>query len=224
MRILVINPNSSVEVTHALDVALEAFRSVGGPSIDCITLAEGPPGIETQAQVDAASAHVTAAIAREAADAYVVACFSDPGVHAAREQTSRPVLGIAESAFIAAQSVGHRFGIVAIRERSIPRHLRHIRTLGLGHLLAGDRAIDLGVTALSDEPRTLTRLLEVGRVLRDQDRADTLILGCAGMARYRSRLEHDLSVPIIDPTQAAVGLAKMAVDLGWRRQSPPEDA
>lgn len=217
-RILVINPNSSAAVTGALDRALDPLRRADGPVIATTTLAEGPPGIETQAQVDAASAHVTAAIARERADAYVIACFSDPGLHAAREQTEAPVFGIAESACAVALTLGARFGIIAILERSIPRHLRYLDALGLRHRLAGDRAVNIGVAALADEAGTGSRLIDVGGRLRDEDGADVLILGCAGMARYRRGLEDALGVPVIDPTQAAVGQAITALALGWRRR------
>lgn len=222
-RILVINPNSSVEVTAALDRALDPLRQAVVPAIDCVTLPEGPPGIETQAHVDAASGHVTAAIAREPADAYVIACFSDPGLHAARELTTAPVFGIAESALAASITLGHRVGIVAIRSRSIPRHLRYLDTLGLRGRLAGDRAIERGVAALADEAATLDRLTEVARALRDEDGADVLILGCAGMARYRDRVEQAVGLPVIDPTQAAVANAIAALALGWRRAFPFEE-
>jgi allantoin racemase len=218
-RILVINPNSSTGVTEALSRALDPLRVAGGPSVDTLTLVDGPPGIETQAHVDAASAHVTAAIDREPADAFVIACFSDPGLHAARERTTAPVFGIAESACAAAITLGTRFGIIAILEQSIPRHLRYVAALGLRDRLAGDRAIGIGVTGLADEARTGSRLIDVGRQLRDQDGADVLILGCAGMARYRARVEQALGVPVIDPTQAAVGHAVTALALGWRRSA-----
>lgn len=218
-RILVINPNSSVAVTQGLDRALDPLRFAGGPSIATMTVVEGPPGIETQAQVDAASAHVSSVIARDKADAYVIACFSDPGVYAAREHTHAPVFGIAESAFAAAITLGAGFGIIAILDRSIPRHLRYVDALGLQNRLAGDRAINVGVAGLADEAQTVARLIDVGRQLRDHDGADVLILGCAGMARYRHGVEQALGVPVIDPTQAAVGQAITALALGWRRQA-----
>jgi len=217
-RILVINPNSSVAVTAALDEALDPLRTPGGAEIVCLTLLEGPPGIETQAHVDAASAHVTAAIAREPAGAYVIACFSDPGLYAAREHTHVPVFGIAESALATSLVLGSRVGIVAILERSIPRHLRYVDALGLRDRLAGDRALGIGVSGLADEARTEARLVEVGRQLRDHDGADVLVLGCAGMARYRHRVEQALEMPVVDPTQAAVAHALAALALGWRRQ------
>ena len=77
--------------------------------------------------------------------------------------------------------------------------------------LAGERALDLRVHLLAEESRTWERLLQVGRSLKDRDGADVLILGCAGMARYRRRLSAALGLPVIDPTQAAVTMALGAV-------------
>ncbi len=215
-RIIVINPNSTVEVTTAMDRALDPLHLAGGPEIECVTNPDGPPGIECQAHVDDVSAHIRTIIAdrdRDAA-AYVIACFSDPGMHAAREATGHPVFGIAESGMLTALSLGNKAGIIAILSRSIPRHLRYVRAMGLETRLAGDRAIELGVVELSDESRTFERMVEVGATLRDQDGADVLVMGCAGMARYRDRLADRLGIPVVDPTQAAVGMAITAIRLG----------
>ena len=206
-RILVINPNSSVTVTDDMARALDGFRLDGGPVIDCMTLAEGPPGIETQRHVDEVVAPLCRVIEGEKADAFVIACFSDPGLHAAREATSAPVFGIAQCGILAALSRGERFGIVAILEGSIPRHRRYIASLGLSGRMAGERAIGLGVTALAEEDVVGARMTETAARLRDEDGADVIVLGCAGMARYRAPLEAHLGCPVIDPSQAAVGMA-----------------
>jgi Asp/Glu/hydantoin racemase len=216
-RIIVINPNSSVACTEGIDAALDGLRLDGGPVIDCQTMAEGPPGIETQAHVDGIVEPLCRKIADQdsSADGFVIACFSDPGLHKARKITAKPVLGIAESGLLTALTLGQRFGIIAILEASLPRHLRFIRAMGVESRLAGERAVGLGVTELEDEDRTLTRMIECGRQLKDEDGADVLIMGCAGMARYRERLEDTLGLPVIDPTQAAVGMAITAVRLGY---------
>ena len=216
-RIIVINPNSSVACTEGIDAALDGLRLDGGPVIDCQTMAEGPPGIETQAHVDGIIEPLCRKIADQdsSADGFVIACFSDPGLHKARKITAKPVLGIAESGLLTALTLGQRFGIIAILEASLPRHLRFIRAMGVESRLAGERAVGLGVTELEDEDRTLTRMIECGRQLKDEDGADVLIMGCAGMARYRERLEDTLGLPVIDPTQAAVGMAITAVRLGY---------
>lgn len=215
LPILVINPNSTEEVTSGIDRALDPLRLEGGPPIRCATLEQGPPGIESQAQSDAVIAPLCSLIRQRDGDssAFVIACFSDPGLHAAREITSKPVFGIAESAMVTAMTRGDRFGIISILEGSIPRHARAIRAAGFSERFAGDIAIGVGVTDLADDERVLERLIDTGRRLRCDHRADVIILGCAGMAGYRNRCEDALEIPVIDPTQAAATLAIGAVQL-----------
>ena len=214
-RILVINPNSSETVTRAMDAALDPLRLAGGPAIDCLTLAEGPPGIESQWDADSVSLPLCRLVREHGADAYVIACFSDPGLHAAREATAKPVLGIAECGILSALTLGHRFGVISILARSLPRHLRYIAAMGVSGRLAGDLPIGLGVAELADARTTLARLVETGRVLRARHGADVLVMGCAGMAAYRDDLEEAVGVPVVEPTQAAVAMALGRVRLGW---------
>ena len=216
-RIVVINPNSTEAVTRAIDDAMAPLRMAGGPEIVCRTLREGPPGVESQREADAVIAPLCRAIAAEddEAAAFVIACFSDPGLHSARETTAKPVLGIAECGILTALTLGHRFGILSILAKSVPRHLRYVASMGVGERLAADLPIGLGVTELADGRRTLARLIEVGRELRDGHGADVLVMGCAGMARYRGDLEEAVRLPVVEPTQAAVTMALGRVKLGW---------
>ena len=211
-EIIVINPNSNEHVTSSMNTALEPLRLTNGPIIRSVTNVDGPSGIESQQDADTAALQVVDIIKRNnSADAFVIACFSDPGIFAAREVTNKPVFGIAESGILTALSLGSSFGILAILDTSVPRHIRYIRSLGLEKRLAGDLAIGLGVAELSDEKKTFHRLLEVGRKLRDNHEASVLILGCAGMARYRHDLQESLGIPVVDPSQAAVSMAVSAV-------------
>lgn len=210
-RILVINPNSNKEVTAGLDRALEPLRLAGGPRIECVTLAEGPLGIESEADVAAVALPLRALVAAEAADASIIACYSDPGLAVCRDATAKPVYGINECAVLTALARADRFGVVAILDRSIPRHLRYLRQMGLTDRLAGERALNLRVHELADETRTWGRLEATARALVEQDGAGIVIMGCAGMARYRQRLEDAIGKPVIDPTQAAVTMALGAV-------------
>lgn len=209
MRIVVLNPNSTEAVTEGIDAALDSLRLDGGPSIECATLAEGPPGIESDAHVQAVAAPVARFVAsrEDGAGAFIIACFSDPGLDEARRATRRPVLGMAASGVLTATALGSRFGVISILEQAIPRHLRYYDALGLRSRLAGDRAVGIGVAGLADESRTLDRMMATGATLRDEDGADVLVLGCAGMARYRERLEDSLGIPVVDPVLAAAGMA-----------------
>jgi allantoin racemase len=104
---------------------------------------------------------------------------------------------------------------ISILARSVPRHLRYIAAMGVGQRLAGDLPIGLGVTELADTRATLPRMIDVGRLLRDRHGADVLVMGCAGMARFRLDLEKAVQIPVVEPTQAAVALAIVRIRLGW---------
>ena len=218
-RIIVINPNSSETVTRAIDAAVEPLRRAGGPEIECLTLAEGPPGIETQRHVDEVVAPLCRLVEQQdnRAAAFVIACFSDPGLHAVREVTTKPAFGIAESGLLTALTLGSSVGIISILAASVPRHWRYLRALGIESRVAADVPIGLGVAQLSDDVEAKRRMTAVGRQLIDQHGADVIVMGCAGMARQREGLEASLGVPVVDPTPAAVGAAITAVRLGYRQ-------
>lgn len=215
--IYVINPNSTERVTRGIDEAVAPLRLAGGPAIECLTLADGPPGIQSQRDVDGlipALLKRAAGLENEAA-AFVIACFSDPGMHALREQSTKPVLGIAECGVLTALTLGQRFGIVAMLQNSIPRHLRYLGAMGMMDRFAGDLPVNLTIQEMADERITLERMVGVGRTLRDVHHADVLVMGCAGMARFREPLERVLGIPVVEPTQAAVTMAIGRVRLGW---------
>src|SRR5436309_4226040 len=131
-RIRVINPNSNEAVTRGLDAALEPLRFASGPEIVCSTLAEGPFGIESEADVESVVIPLRRLVeADNSSDAFVIACYSDPGLHVCREGTRRPVFGIAESGVLTALARAGRFGVITIGRRSIPRHLRYLRQMAL---------------------------------------------------------------------------------------------
>ena len=209
--IVVINPNSNQAVTDGLDAALDGFRLGGGPAIECLTLEEGPFGIETQLHTDQVVLPLVRLVeSRPDAGAFVIACYSDPGLDACHAIARVPVFGIQESGLLAAMARGDLFGVVAISGGSIARHRRAMRRMGVLGRLAGERALDMSVDETARGEGTFARLEEVGTALVG-DGADVLILGCAGMARHRARLEEALGIPVIDPTQAAVGMALTAL-------------
>ena len=217
-RIIVINPNSSTDVTKGIDAALGDLRADTNAEFECLTLAEGPPGIETQQHVDSVVMPLCRMIEScdNRASAFVLACYSDPGLHAARETTRKPVLGIAESGLLTALTLGDRVGVIGILAGSIPRHSRFIRAMGIESRIAGELPVGLGVTELADEKVTFARMTETGRRLAEEKGANVVVMGCAGMARYRARLEDALDLPVVDPTQAAAGMAVTASRLGYR--------
>ena len=216
-RILVINPNSTEAVTRGIDEACEPLRIEGGPGIDAVTLKEGPPGVETQQHVDGVVAPLINLVRQREKDydAFVIACYSDPGLHSIREVTKKPVLGISECGILTALTLGQKFGVIAILKQSIARHLRYVGALGVSERMAGELPVGLPVTELSDEKKTFGRMVEVGKALRDTHGADVVVMGCAGMARYRKPLQDAIGIPVVEPTQAAVAMALARVRLNW---------
>ncbi|MDA0996852.1 MAG: aspartate/glutamate racemase family protein [Proteobacteria bacterium] len=214
-RIVVINPNSTEAVTRGIDAAMTPFRFAGGPIFDCVTLKAGPPGIATQRHVDSVVQPICDLIAKEdnTTDAFVIACFSDPGLLSAKETTAKPVFGIGAASYAAATLLGERFGVIAILPASVGRQRRAIRLLGLEQRYAASLPIGIGAENLEGD-RVKGRMIDVGRELIDAHGADVLIMGCAGMAKYRKAVEDALAVPVIDPAQAAAAQALATVRIG----------
>ncbi|MCR9107971.1 aspartate/glutamate racemase family protein [Marivita sp. XM-24bin2] len=205
--ILVINPNSNEAVTEGLRDALGGFNLPGGPAIECLTLKEGPFGIESQRDSDSVILPLADLMqSRPDAGAFVIACYSDPGLETCRSVVPQPVFGIQESGVLTAMARADRFGVVAIADGSIPRHRRYMARMQVLDRLACEIALNMTVDESARGQGTFARLAEVGAVLKSQG-AGAVILGCAGMARHRAPLQAELAVPVIEPTQAAVSMA-----------------
>ncbi|MDH3321058.1 MAG: aspartate/glutamate racemase family protein, partial [Betaproteobacteria bacterium] len=126
-----------------------------------------------------------------------------------------PVLGISECGILTALTLGQKFGVIAILKQSIARHLRYVGALGVSERMAGELPVGLPVTELADEKKTFGRMVAVGQALRDTHGADVVVMGCAGMARYRKPLQDAIGIPVVEPTQAAVAMALARVRLNW---------
>jgi allantoin racemase len=209
--VLVINPNSSKSVTSAIDLAVEPLRIAGGPRIEVVDLPQGPPGIMTQLDSDGVVMPLAALVKDHPADAFVIACFSDPGLHAVREAAGgRPVMGIAEWGVLRALSLGERFGVIALSPNSIKRQQRMARTMGIYSRYAGSWSVGLSA-AESAQASIRDRMIEAGRALTQNLRADVVVLGCAGMASHRRAIEDAIGCPVVEPSQQAAAAAMSAI-------------
>lgn len=218
--IYILNPNSSVAVTDAMARSVDLVRGglLAEPALG--TLDGAPAGIESQADIDAVIQPLLDRLQATQADAFVIGCFSDPGLNLARDALDKPVVGIAEAAYGEAVQLGGRFGVVSIVEASIGRHRKAIRALGYESWLAGDRSLDMGVAAMADTERSLDRISQIGMELRDLDGAESLILGCASMGIYRAEIERRLGLPVIDPVQAGALRAQTLLTFGYPHARP----
>jgi Asp/Glu/hydantoin racemase len=205
-RILVINPNSNESVTEGLRESLAGFK--GQANIECCTLPEGPFGIESDADIASVVPLVLAKIeASPDFDAYVIACYSDPGLAECRHRFTQPVFGMQQSAVETAVAIGGRFGVLALSDVSIARHVAYIRKLGFESYLAAELPLDISVDEAANDAGTLGKVIVAGRRLVEEYGANSVILGCAGMAATKAKAETKLPVPVIEPAQAAVSLA-----------------
>lgn len=219
VKINVINPNTTGAMT---DLIVAAARRAAGPGVEIVgrTSAFGAASIEGHYDEALSAVGVLKAVAdgeREDCDAHVIACFGDPGLLAAREIATGPVVGIAEAAFRAASFVATHFSVVTTltRTKVIAEHL--LIAYGAERSCRRVRAVDVPVLAL-DDPASNTRALLVAECRRalDQDHVGALVLGCAGMAELAEDLSAELGAPVIDGVGAAVRFAEALVRLGLK--------
>ncbi|SDW50295.1 Asp/Glu/hydantoin racemase [Albimonas donghaensis] len=205
--ILLVNPNSNEAVTEGMRDAVAALAFPGAPALDCLTLAEGPFGVQTQVESDQVVIPLANLVkSRPDASGFVICCYSDPGIDACRSVAACPVFGIQECGVLAAMARADRFGVIAIAEPSVRRHRLYMRRMGVLDRLAGEIPLNMTVAESHSGEGTFARLEEVGGQLIAQG-SEAIVLGCAGMARHRKGLEDRLGVPVIDPVQAAAAMA-----------------
>lgn len=201
--------------------ALESALRVARP--DTLVTAVNPTGtpvsIEGSADEAMAVAGMLAEIRKgegEGIDAYVIACFDDPGLHAAREVARGPVIGICQAAVQVAMTISRRFTVVTTLPRSVPIIEDIVQAYGAGHHCRAVRAIDLPVLGLEEDPETAERLLiDAIELSKTVDRAEAIILGCAGMSSLCERLTVATGLPVIDGVTAAIKFAEALVGAGY---------
>lgn len=217
MLIHLVNPNTTASMT-AKAAAAAAAVAAPGTEIRADQPVDGPVSIE--GPYDAAFAvpgmlgRIEAAIAA-GADAHVIACFDDTGLDAARALSPKPVIGIGEAAFHAASFVGERFGVVTTLARSIATIEANLTRYGLASRCARVRAAEVPVLALEEAGSEACDRIsaEIARAVVE-DRAEAIVLGCAGMTDLARRLERIHRVPVVDGVAAAVVIAEGLVRLG----------
>jgi len=210
MLILLINPNSTASMTAGIEKAARAVARAE-TVVKAVNPEGTPPAIEGYAD-DALAVPAVLALAEAEADhwdAILIACHGDPGLEALRERLLNPVIGIGEASFLAACAVGRRFSVLSLLPRLIPKKREQVRRAGLLDRLASVRALGVGaVESYECRDRLMDRYRAEGRAAIQEDGADCLILGCAGMVGIAEELERDLGVPVVDPVVAAVKLAE----------------
>jgi allantoin racemase len=217
MKIKVINPNTTASMTEKIGAAARSVASPGTEIIAC-NPEMGAASIESHYDEALSVVGILEEIRRgeqENIDGYVIACFGDPGLLAARELTKAPVLGIAEAAMHAASMVATGFSIVTTlkRTRIIAEHL--VENYGMTRFCKKVRAIDLPVLSLEDQSSTAkAALLAECQAALIEDECGAIVLGCGGMADLPAEVSQALGIPVIDGVSAAVKFVEALVGMG----------
>ena len=218
MHIRLINPNSTASMTaQALDSALRVRQA--DTKISAANPVDTPVSIEGGADEALAVPGMLEEIRkgeRLGVDAYVIACFDDPGLHAAREVARGPVIGICQAGIQVAMTISRRFSIITTLPRSIPIIEDLVDSYGAQRHCRRVRAINLPVLGLDEDPLAAEAMLirEI-EAAKKEDAAEAIILGCAGMSALCDRLREATGVPVIDGVTAAVKLAEALVGAGY---------
>ncbi len=222
MRILIINPNSDEGMTKAIQQTAENFAE-GEYEVVCKLTNDAPKFIETYEDTIKAAPGMIKLVREneDKFDAFIVACHCDPNLDAMKEITKKPVVGIGEASMKIASMLGHRFSVVSTAKHSIPNKEAVIRKYHLQDAMASVRAPEGDVSGCSDEEK----YLQAAKLAIDEDMAEVIVLGCAGMTGLDKKLEKKLGVPVLDGVicalMIAIGLVKYNVSTSKIRRYNP---
>lgn len=229
-RIWVINPNTTRAMTSTIEACARAVAAPG-TEITGVTSEFGPPSIESHYDEAMSVPGLLAAVQRGEAhgvDGYVIACFGDPGLDAAREAASGPVIGIAEAAMHTASHLGRGFSVVTTLGRTMGRAADLAEHYGMHRFCRGIHACEIAVLDLETDPDARKIITEACRDAMEADDSDAIVLGCAGMADMCAAISAELGVPVIDGVTAATLTVQSLIALGLRTSkrgefaTPPE--
>ncbi len=232
MKVLVVNPNSSEVVTGAI---MDSARRAAAPGTDLlgITTRGGTRNIDSAFGDYLSGAFMIRtcldAVTVHGPDAVVLAGFGRVGIDALKEALAIPVVSISEASMAIACLLGHRFTTLTMLQQFIPYQQDLVRLYGFEAKCASVRAIDVNVEeCVTERDKTLAQLKEQIRAVIAEDRAEVVILACAGLCGYDAELSRLTGVPVLDPVAVGVKVAESLVGLGLAHSklrkfaSPPQ--
>lgn len=223
MRILIINPNSDPEMTETIQRSAETF-SRGDFDVITMSTPGAPPFIETYEHALLAAPGMMRLLRQYEAefDAFVIACHSDPNLDAMKEITVKPVVGIGEASMRLASMLGHSFSVITTLMHSIPAKEAQAKRLHLADVLVSVRVAPADKAGGSD----LQKMLAASRLALEEDGAEVIVLGCAGLAGLDRQLSEQLGAPVLDGVACALllaaGLTRYGVSTSKVRRYNPD--
>ena len=227
MRITLINPNTTRAMTDTIGSCARAVAAAG-TEITAVSPTMGPASIESHYDEALSVPGILEQIAlgeQDGAEGYVIACFGDPGLDAARELATGPVVGIAEAAMHLATLLGRRFAVITTLSRTVGRAEDLVRQYGFSERCDAVHAVDIPVLEL-DDPASDARAAVTAQAMLAMTRpgVDSIVLGCAGMADLCTAISEEIGIPVIDGVAAATKLVESLVTLGLRTGATDEFA
>jgi allantoin racemase len=218
MKILIINPNTTESFTKAVQVAVDDYKSADTEVI-AVNPKTGPGTIESvfEEMLSGAPTLEIFLANEEKFDGFIIACYGNEGlVQAAREVTRKPVIGITEASYHMACMLGRKFSVVSTGDRWESLLWDSVRLHGLEERCASMRSTNIATSELEASGDDVVRehLLVESRKALEEDGADVILLGCAGMTGFDKKLEAELGVPVIDGVVAALKFMEALVGYG----------
>lgn len=234
MKIKLINPNTTQSMTDSI-YRMAVKYADPGTEITAVSPKTGPDSIECYVDEYLAVPGVIQEVIKgdreDNADAFIIACFGDPGLFAAREVTDKPVLGICEAAIAAAKFIAPYFSVVSVLDRSRKVTEDVVKAYGAESFCRSIRTTGLSVLDFGRDPeKGLAALAQQGRKAVTEDGAECVLLGCAGFVDFVDALKQELGVPVLDGIMPAIKLAEALVKMGvktskantWKEPEPKD--
>ena len=213
-KICIINPNTTKAMTHKIDLTAKKFASAD-TEIVSVEPSVGPESIEGFYDEAFCIPGLVEEIEKHSdADSYIIACFDDTGLEVIRSITEKPVIGIGEAAYHIATMVAGNFTVITTLSRSIRPLTHNLKKYGLFENCVKVTAIEVPVLDLENiSKENLDKLNKGIQDTKENDNAEAIILGCAGMADLAKNLETKHKLPVIEGVSSAVVLAESLVNL-----------
>jgi allantoin racemase len=210
LKILCINPNSSKEITDSIDEICKKY-ALKDTVVQTVCIAEAPESIENYEDAAISTHHLLKKFKKWEAgfDGFIMACHGDMAVDLLREYTEKPVIGIAEASMIFALLLGHKFSILSLKRKSATKKEDLVRKYAFENRCASIRAT--GLRVIGDYGDKKKSLYQAAVKAVEEDRAEVLVLGCAGMAGLDKELQKKIGVPVLDGIVCALMLVESLV-------------
>lgn len=214
VRLLIVNPNSTASMTAEIGAAARAVAR-SGTEVIAVNPVGGPSSVESDEDERRCIPGLLSEMEKAAArpnppDAYVIACFGDPGLEDVRAVVDGPVLGIAQAAMHAAALAAGSFSVVTSMSATVPTAWTLAKAYTPSQCL-GVYACDIPVLQIDSDPTTIEPIGDLCEKALAQDGSRAIVLGCAAMAKFAGPLTQRLGVPVVDGVVAATVLAEALV-------------